>query len=105
MNSVYLSMPSWLSKEEDERYCRLAQAILEDGAEVVTMPPVSKDYRTTCIIRMQELMTMVGDELFYDTMVMSNDWAKSWQCRTEYNMAKQMGIEIVSEGEWKDGQS
>lgn len=105
MNSVYLSIPIRLSKEEDERYCRLAQAILEDGAKVVTMPPVGKDYQTTCIIRMQELMTMVGDELFYDTMVMSNDWANSWQCRTEYNMAKQMGIEIVSEGEWKDGQS
>lgn len=95
----------WLSKEEDERYSRLAQTILEGGAEVVTMPPVGKDYRTTCINRMQELITMVGGEPFYDTMVVCSDWAKSRQCKTECEMAKQMGIEIVSEGEWRDGQS
>jgi hypothetical protein len=104
MNSVYLSIPIRLSKEENERYGRLAQVILEDGAEVVTMPPIDKDYRTACINRMQELMTMVGGEPFYDTVVMCNDWAKSRQCKTECEMAKQMGIKIVSEGEWKDGQ-
>lgn len=105
MNSVYLSIPIRLSKEEDERYSRLAQTILAGGAEVVTMPPVGKDYRTTCVNRMQELITMVGGEPFYDTMVVCSDWAKSRQCKTECEMAKQMGIEIISEGEWKDGQS
>lgn len=105
MNSVYLSIPIRLSKEQDERYSRLAQTILADGAEVVTMPPVGKDYRTTCINRMQELITTVDGEPFYDTMVVCSDWAKSRQCKTECEMAKQMGIEIVSEGEWKDGQS
>lgn len=105
MNSVYLNIPIQLSKEEDERYCRLAQAILENGAEVVTMPPIGRNYRTTCINRMQELMTMAGDEPFYDTMVVCSDWVKSRQCKTECYIAKQMGIEIVSEGEWKDGQS
>lgn len=104
MNSVYLSIPIRLSKEENERYDRLAQTILADGAEVVTMPPIGKDYRTTCINRMQELITMVGGEPFYDTIVVCSDWAKSRQCKTECEMAKQMGIEIISEGEWKDGQ-
>lgn len=104
MNSVYLSIPIRLSKKDNEHYDRLAQAILEDGAEVVTMPPIGKDYRTTCINRVEELMTMVDGEPFYDTMVLCSDWAKSWQCRTEYNIAKQIGIKIVSEGEWKDGQ-
>lgn len=105
MNSVYLNIPIYSSKEKDERYARLAQAILADGAEIVTIPPVSKDYRATCINRMQELMTMVDGEPFYDTMIVSSDWAKSRQCRTECEMAKQMGIKIMSEGEWKDGQS
>lgn len=104
MNSVYLSIPIRLSKEENERYDRLAQTILADGAEIVTMPPIGKDYRTTCINRMQELITMVGGEPFYDTIVVCSDWAKSRQCKTECEMAKQMGIEIISEGEWKDGQ-
>lgn len=104
MNSVYLSIPIRLSKKDNEHYDRLAQVILEDGAEVVTMPPIGKDYRTTCINRVEELMTMVDGEPFYDTMVLCSDWAKSWQCRTEYNIAKQIGIKIVSEGEWKDGQ-
>lgn len=104
MNSVYLNIPIQLSKGEDERYCRLAQVILADGAEVVTMAPIGKDYRTTCINRMQELMTMVDGEPFYDTMVVCSDWVKSRQCKTECEMAKQIGIEIISEGEWKDGQ-